>query len=192
MMTPLLSLTLHSKRDVLKARQCGRQVARLLGLAPPEQTHIAAAVFEIAYGACRSLGRASLHFQIADGMLRIFPAAIDSATIRGAAASKASRSRNATKLDTNGARRLMKRLQVPPVRASGQLLQLDHPLGESVPAVALEDLPWVSHQLAQLTPVDLFDEIRQQNLELLRALEQTDASRQPPSRPASAADDAAA
>jgi hypothetical protein len=71
-------------------------------------------------------------------------------------------------------------------------LQLDHPLGESVPAVALEDLPWVSHQLAQLTPVDLFDEIRQQNLELLRALEQTDASRQPPSRPASAADDAAA
>src|SRR5438552_837469 len=76
MTTPLLSLTLQSKRDIVLARQCARRLAKLLGFQPSEQTRIAAAVFEIAYNARRTMGRVSLHFRLADARFQVFPASL--------------------------------------------------------------------------------------------------------------------
>jgi hypothetical protein len=174
MLTPLLSLTLQSKRDVVLARQSARQLAKLLGFETREQMRIAAAVFDVAYNACRSLGRVTLNFEMTDASLRVFPAAIaGTKTDRN----EASRKKNAspdpvTHWDNAGILRLADHLRRHPTRrTNGGLLQLDFPLRDAVPAVALSDLPWIVHQLTRMTPPDLFEEIRQQNDELLRNLD---------------------
>jgi hypothetical protein len=170
MLTRLLSLTLQSKRDVVLARQSARQLAKLLGFGTSEQTRIAAAVFEVAYSACRSLGRVTLNFELTDASLRVFPAAI----ARTSAARNPARDKKdaPSHWDNAGILRLADYLRRHPRRnTSGRLLQLDFPLGSAVPAVSLSDLPWIVHQLTRMTPPDLFDEIRQQNDEVLRNLD---------------------
>ena len=170
MLTPLLSLTLQSKRDVVLARQSARQVAKLLGFGAAEQTRIAAAVFEVAYNACRSSGRATLHFQLTDATLQVFPASIAKAK---PAPNKIMRDATAEPAhwDTAGILRLADHLRRHPRGRSSRVLQLDYPLGDAVPAVSLSDLPWVVHQVTRMTPPDLFQEIRQQNDDLLRTLD---------------------
>jgi hypothetical protein len=174
MLTPLLSLTLQSKRDVVLARQSARQLAKLLGFGTREQMRIAAAVFEVAYNACRSLGRVTLNFELTDASLRVFPATIARTK---AVRNKTSRKKDAppdpvTHWDNAGILRLADHLRRHPTRrTNGGLLQLDFPLRDAVPAVSLSDLPWIVHQLTRMTPPDLFEEIRQQNDELLRNLD---------------------
>jgi hypothetical protein len=172
MLTPLLSLTLQSKRDVVLARQSARQLAKLLGFGTSEQTRIAAAVFEVAYNACRSLGRVTLNFEMTDASLRVFPATIAEAkAVRNKARGKKEPD-PVPHWDNAGILRLADHLRRHPRRGTnGRLLQLDFPLGDAVPAVSLSDLPWIVHQLTRMTPPDLFEEIRQQNDELLRNLD---------------------
>jgi hypothetical protein len=130
MITPLLTLKLRNKRDVLLARQRARQVAGLLGFVPADKMRIAAWVFQIALNAVKNC-RCSLKFQLTDDTLQVFPEAA---------------------------------LGTPQDR-------LDQPLPEGSPGLAPEDVVWLLHELSQLTPLDVFDEIRQQNQELLQALE---------------------
>src|ERR1700687_3608779 len=126
MLTPLLSLTLQSKRDVVLARQSARQLAKLLGFGTREQMRIAAAVFEVAYNACRSLGRVTLNFELTEASLRVFPATI--------AETKAVRNRASGKKepdpvphwDNAGILRLADHLRRHPrPSTNGRLLQLD-------------------------------------------------------------------
>jgi hypothetical protein len=174
MTTPLLRLTLHSKRDVVLARQSARQLAKLLGFDFPEQTRIAAIVFEIAFNACRSMGRATLHFQLTDSHFEVFPTGAGCS--QRLPASDHSKRQGAPKSsphwDPAGIRRLASHLRLHPANPGARLLRLDQPLGDAVPAVAREDLPWIAHQLTRLKPTDLFQEIRDQNQELLHALGQ--------------------
>jgi hypothetical protein len=172
MLTPLLNLTLQSKRDVVLARQSARQLAKLLGFGTREQTRIAAAVFEVAYNACRSLGRVTLNFELTDSSLRVFPATIaETKAVRNKATGK-KEPHPVPHWDNAGILRLADHLRRHPGRSTnGRLLQLDFPLGDAVPAVSLSDLPWIVHQLTRMTPPDLFEEIRQQNDELLRNLD---------------------
>ena len=50
------------------------------------------------------------------------------------------------------------------------VLRLSVPLPIDPPALATEDLAWIVEQLARVTPAGLFDELKQQNRELLQAL----------------------
>jgi hypothetical protein len=52
---------------------------------------------------------------------------------------------------------------------------LEKPLPEGTPALAAEDLAWIAHQLTRLTPLNLFEEFRQQNQELLGLLHDVQA-----------------
>jgi hypothetical protein len=169
MLTPLLSLTLQSKRDVVLARQSARQVAKLLGFGIAEQTRIAAAVFEVAYNACRSSGRVTLHFQLSDTTLQVFPASI--AKAKPAPKMRRDATDESAHWNTAGILRLADHLRRHPRERSSRLLQLDYPLRDAIPSVSLSDLPWVVHQLTRMTPPDLFEEIRQQNDDLLRTLD---------------------
>ena len=73
MVTSLLVLPVHRKRDVLSARTRARQVARLLGFDALEQACIGAAVFEIACRAREQGGRAILHSQADGTTFQVFP-----------------------------------------------------------------------------------------------------------------------
>ena len=64
MTVPILTLSLRRKRDVVLARQRGRQVAAMLGYSAHEQTVIATAVFELAAELGRWDGGGSLEFQV--------------------------------------------------------------------------------------------------------------------------------
>lgn len=71
--TLLFQLPIRRRRDVLTARQRGRQVAALLGFSAAEQTRIAAAVFELAWQTLQQTGRAVLHFELGDDALHVVP-----------------------------------------------------------------------------------------------------------------------
>jgi hypothetical protein len=60
-------------------------------------------------------------------------------------------------------------LQVCPTGA-GSTLRLEKPLPNESAAVAREDLSWLLPELARLTPLNLFEEMWNQNQELLRLL----------------------
>jgi len=138
MSTPLYSLRVRCKRDIVVARQRARQIAGLLGFAGHEQTCIAAAVFEIARSAYEVNGAGSLCFDVDEQVFRV---CVDSA------------------------------------RLSGRGLRLEKPLPSESPALAREDLEWAVRELARFSRFNLFEEIRQQNQELLHAVHELQARR---------------
>jgi hypothetical protein len=135
MTTPLLTLPLRQKRDLLRTRQLARQCADLLGFETSDQICIAAAVFDLACQALQLAGQASVSFAIVEECLTIV--CTPAVTARQC-------------LGTENLR-LSKRL----------------PVGA---AVVRDDLPWMLQQLVELAPLDVFDEMRKLNQELLRAL----------------------
>jgi hypothetical protein len=142
MTTPLYTLKLGSRRDIVLARQRARQIAGLLGFPPAEQTCIAAAVFEIARTAYEATGSSTLCFQADDGVFRVFPSR----------------------------------------RPAGGCLRLEKSLPADAPALAREDLEWAVRELARFSRLNLFEEIRQQNQELLHAVHKLQTHRADPAR----------
>jgi hypothetical protein len=69
---PFLVYKLHSKRDVVLARDWARQVAALFGFDPLEQACVAAGVFEIARQGLEQTSQAALHFQLSGNLFQVF------------------------------------------------------------------------------------------------------------------------
>jgi hypothetical protein len=134
----LLTLKVRTKRDVLRARQRARQIARLLGYEPVEQSWIAASVFDMARKAMTH--RAVLRIELQPDLLRISVQSCDH------------ESRDFQSRDHEGAIAL----PLPDGRSSENASSLDR-----------HDLPWIIQQLNRITPVNLFEEFHQQNLEML-------------------------
>jgi hypothetical protein len=120
----LLELPLRRNRDLLLARQRGRQIAGLLGFGPAQQIRIAAGVFEIAGGAAED---AVLRFSITEEVFRV-------------------------------------------VAVPAAALRLEMALPGPVGKLDLADLVWAVRELDQDTPLEVRDEMRRQNQELLLAL----------------------
>ena len=142
MKTPILLLSLRCKRDILVARQRARQVAALLGLEARDQTLLAAAVFEMASHAAAQFRRAEIRFAL-DG---------DSFQISTAPERRATKPMKDAAAGHDSVVRIAKKLTGPSSD------------------VAREDLAWIVEELGNLTPSNLFHEIKQQNQELLRSL----------------------
>jgi hypothetical protein len=170
MIPSLISLTIRSKRDVVVARQRAYQIAGLLGFGHDEQSFIAAMTFEIAHEIYRSPGSWALQYGLSGKMLQIFSSEIAGRKeeIRGKASAIGTVKK---KLNPSGVRRLIKYLDRNCRTKSTFFPGFQIPLPEQSPAVAPEDIPWLIQQIADQTPVNLFDEIRRQNQELLRILE---------------------
>ena len=64
MSAPILSLKIHYERDTVTARQRARQIARLLGFDPQDQTRISTAVSEIARNAFNYGGGGLVEYQL--------------------------------------------------------------------------------------------------------------------------------
>jgi hypothetical protein len=127
MATPLLTLAVRRKRQLLLARSCARRLAGLAGLDAKAQTGLACGVFEMACVALERSGEVRLHFDLTGDTLQV--------RVLGAG---------------------------PPA-----LLQTR--LAGPLP-LAREDLAWAAAQLAWQASGNAFEEIRQQNRELLHAL----------------------
>jgi hypothetical protein len=151
MNTSILTLPLRKKRDVLLARQRARQIAKLLGFDPREQACIAASAFAVASTARQHASGCAVSFQLQGDMLQVIP-------VLG-------------RRRTSGLERLLPQLP----SATRSLLRLEKPLPANGPAVNPEDLSWLVEELARLMPLNVFDEIEQQNQELLHTLQQLHA-----------------
>jgi|SRR5208282_1713754 len=137
--TPILTLTLRSRRDTMLARRHARHIAGLLGFSPRLQAWIAAVAFEIACNCLRDTGRAQLHFRVFQGTLHVVPDSQKGAP--NAAVSRADR-----------------------------VMRLDMPLPHGEENMAPHDVAWALKQVTRLAPLNLFEEMRKQNQELLHAL----------------------
>ncbi len=142
-MHTLLNLPLRSKRDVLFARQRARQVAALLHFSPDEQACIAAGAFAVAAEALRQALSGELCLQIENHALHIFPRA------------SAARGKQPAILSFFTAQRSLRMVK---------------PLPAEAPPLADEDLAWIAAQLEDHAPGSLFEEVRNQNQEVLALL----------------------
>ncbi|HYV37700.1 MAG TPA: hypothetical protein VE988_18595 [Gemmataceae bacterium] len=136
--TPLLSLSLCSKRDLLRARQMARHAVNMLGYDARQQILLTAAVFDLVCQVHAQTDNATLDFDIINDHFHVVctpgrPAA------RGVGS------------------------------ADGEPVKLNKPLpaGATVPRA---DVPWMLQKLLEMAPLDVFDEMRKINQELLQTL----------------------
>jgi hypothetical protein len=158
MADPILTLEIRRKSDVLAARQRARQVAGMLGFEAVDQAWIAARVFEVA---CRvhALREGGIRFQLEGDALQVVPVPVERR--RGVGTLPPStRAWNAA-----GADRLLRAIAMQPPEPSTARLEARLPHGRA--RVAREDLAFLAKRLAQLTPLNVFEEVRRLNLEVI-------------------------
>jgi len=173
---PILTTEIRSEHDVVLARQRARQIASLLGLDAQDQTRIATAVSEIARNAYQYAGGGKVVFELGSGPPRLQISVRD----RGPGIARLAdvldgRYRSATGLGVGilGARRLSDRFTIRSAPGEGTTIVLEKLLeGPAARTATPESVSGLSRQLALLTPHDPLAEIREQNQEVLRALDE--------------------
>jgi signal transduction histidine kinase/CheY-like chemotaxis protein len=173
----ILTVEIRLEHDVVLARQRARQFAALLGFDAQDQARVGTAVSEIArnvYNYARS-GRAEfrlegktvpqvLVIEISDhgpgipNLREILDGQYRSETGMG--------------LGILGARRLMDRFDVESTPGRGTTIQLKKILPRAAAFVDAARLRQITGELARYAPQNPFEELQQQNQELIRALEE--------------------
>ncbi len=174
--SPLLTLEIHAEADVVMARQRARLLAELFGFDLQEQTRISTAVSEVARNAFQYASRGRVQFflerdeqderehlavRVSDRGAGI----ADLAAILGGSY----RSKTGMGIGLRGARKLMDRFEVVST-SEGTVVELSKarpPRGEG-----RLDVRALTAALAAQVSRSPLDEVRQQNQDLLRALEE--------------------
>jgi len=173
----LFSLVIRYERDVVLARQRARQIAALVGFDTQDQTRIATAVSEIARNAFEYARGGKVEFAV-EGITRpqILSVRIEDQGpgIARLADILAGRYESETGMGVGmiGAQRLMDRLEVQSGAAGGTCVVLKKLLPPRTPLIGTEAVARVQAALARQQQSDPFEEVRQQNQELLAALEE--------------------
>jgi signal transduction histidine kinase len=172
---PILSLEVGFEEDVVLARQRARQVAALLGFDPPEQTRIATSTSEIARNAVQHAGRGRVEFLVdsrTDPPMLVTrvrdhgPGIGDvQAVLDGRAAAP-----NGSARGVQAARRLMDRFEIDSTPARGTVVMMAKALPLRTAPPTPESIARLADELARIAPRQLVEEVRQQDRELLRAL----------------------
>ena len=183
MPTPLLAVEIRHEPDVVSARQRARQIAELLGFGEQDQTRIATAVSEIARNAYRYGGGGRAEYLL-DGSppeqtLRI-AVADRGAGMEDVQAVLEGRHRSQTGMGLGiaGARRLMDGFHIESAPGRGTRVELGKRLPRTSPGVDAQRVAYLIGQLASRRPQSVFEELQQQNRELLRALGEVRAREQ--------------
>lgn len=175
---PLLTLELGYEHDVVLARQRGRQVARLLGFDPQDQTRIATAISELARNAFEYAGGGKVSFAIGrdpDGkQLLVVQLRDEGPGIHDVQAILDGRYRSPTGMGIGilGVRRLTERFTIESAPGRGTTVEIARFLGPDVPRLGPHDAVRIADELARTTAQTPFEEVQRQNQELLRALEE--------------------
>jgi signal transduction histidine kinase/CheY-like chemotaxis protein len=176
MSKPLLNIEIRLEHDVVLARQRARQVAGLLGFEAQDQTRIATAVSEIARNAFQYAGGGRVEFLVDEQAPPLFLVRVSDRGpgIQPLQAILDGRYTSATGMGVGvvGARRLMDRFHIESRPGAGTTVLLGKTLPRSAPALTPANLARVADELARRAPQDPFEEVRQQNQELLQTLDE--------------------
>ena len=173
---PLLRLEVRLEHDIVLARQRARQIADLLDFEVQDQTRIATAVSEIARNALQYGGGGMVEFLV-DAQLP--PAFLIRISDQGPGIGDLpsildGRYVSSTGMGVGivGARRLMDRFAIESVPGVRTTVLLGKNLPRNAPVLTPAHLARVAEELARRMPHDPFAEVRQQNQELMQALEE--------------------
>ena len=175
MNTPLLTSDIRTESDVVLVRQRARQIAALLEFDTHEQTRISTAVSEIVRNAFLYAGGGQAQFSIEDRAPEHFIIRISD---RGqgipnlpAILAGTYNSGTGMGLGLLGARKLMDTFRADSVPGHGTTVELGKALPPQAPAVTPQLVSRIGAELAKLAPTSPMEEVRQQNIKLLRALD---------------------
>ncbi|MFO1056364.1 MAG: ATP-binding protein [Dongiaceae bacterium] len=178
MTRPIIATLVASEQDVVTARQRARQVARLLGFDPQDQTRIATAVSEIARNAFVHGGRGRVEFALEDRAQPQHLLVTVSDRGRGmpapgseTAAASGPEAGPGRGLGLRAAQRLMDQVDIDSRPGEGTRVRLGKALPRRAPAVTTAMLAAIADQLARERPPDPLSEMREQNRELVDGLE---------------------
>ena len=177
MSLPILSIAIRYEHDTVAARQRARQIARLLGFDPQDQTRISTAVSEIARNAFNYAGGGRVEYLLEGRtapQLFIVKVADSGPGIRDLSAILEGRYQSQTGMGLGiiGARRLMDQFQIESVEGRGTTIWLKKLLPKRSLVIGAGELSQLADALAKDGPQDAFQELQHQNQELLRALEE--------------------
>jgi signal transduction histidine kinase/CheY-like chemotaxis protein len=172
----ILSVEVRLEHDVVLARQRARQVAGLLGFEAQDQTRIATAVSEIARNAFQYAGGGKVEFLVQEGSPPAFLVRIhdQGPGIKDLKSILDGRYRSPTGMGLGivGVRRLMDSFQIDSTPGGGTTVVIGKNLSKQPAAVKGEGLARVTEELARRGPQNPFEEVQQQNQDLLQTLEE--------------------
>ena len=172
---PLLTAQIRTESDVVYVRQQARQISALLGFDMHEQTRISTAVSEIVRNALLYAKGGQAKFSLDDDAPERFTILISD---RGQGISNLStilggsyKSETGMGLGLLGARKLMDTFRAETELGHGTTVVLGKILPSHVPRLSPQLVARIGAELAKIAPTSPMEEIRQQNIELLRALD---------------------
>ncbi len=176
MNTLLLTSDIRTESDVVLVRQRARQIAALLEFDAHEQTRISTAVSEIVRNAFLYAGGGQAQFSCDDAapehlIIRISDRGQGIPDLPAILAGNYT-SGTGMGLGLLGARKLMDTFRVDSVPGHGTTVELGKALPLQASKVTPQLVMRISAELAKLAPTSPMEEIRQQNIALLRALDE--------------------
>src|SRR5262245_34238060 len=176
MSVPLLTVTIRGEQDVVAVRQKARQVAAAIGFDGQDQTRIATAISELARNAFMYAGGGSVAFHVEGRsapqllMIRVTDSGPGIPDI-DAVLSGRYRSPTGMGLGMAGARRLVDLFEVTST-GKGTTVMVGKLFSRRAPALDAAALRALASALGPVALQNPMEEIRQQNRELIGALEQ--------------------
>lgn len=172
---PILTTDIRTESEVVLVRQRARQIAALVGFDTHEQTRVSTAVSEIVRNAFLYARGGQAQFSLDDAaperlIIRISDRGAGIANLPAILAGSY-KSETGMGLGLLGARKLMDTFRVDTAPGDGTSVELGKVLPAHAPRITGQMVSQVSAELAKLAPTSPMEEIRQQNTELLRALD---------------------
>ena len=171
----LLTVALQFEQDVVVARQRARQIAGLLGFDAQDQTRIATAVSEIARNAYRYAHGGKVEFSLeGESAPQVLLARVrdEGPGIADLEQVMSGRYRSQTGMGIGiiGIHRLMDQVDIRTAPGTGTDVVLKKILPPRVAVVTRTDHARIMTELTGKSPTSAYEEVRQQNRELVRAL----------------------
>jgi signal transduction histidine kinase/CheY-like chemotaxis protein len=175
--TAILTVEIRQEHDVVLARQRARQIAALLGFEGQDQARIATAVSEIARNVYNYARAGRVLFRVEGKtppqlfVIQVTDQGPGIANIKEILAGEY-RSDTGMGLGIIGAKRLMDRVDIETAAGQGTTIRLKKILPRGTPVILPRRIAAIGAELARLDPQNPFEEVRQQNQELLHALDE--------------------
>jgi signal transduction histidine kinase len=171
----LLQFGIHGEPDVVRVRRRARELATLLGFDLQDQTRIATAASEVARNAFQYASGGKVTFSVStEGAPEFVVHISDSGPgIANLTAVLDGRVKSRTGLGVGllGSRKLMDALRVESVEGRGTAVELRKALPAHAPMVTPKLLAFVETEMSRASSETPFDEVRRQNQELVRVLD---------------------
>jgi signal transduction histidine kinase/CheY-like chemotaxis protein len=176
MSTTLLTIEIRYEQDVVLTRQRARQIAQLLGFDAQEQTRIATAVSEIARNAFQYAKGGKVQFWVeAESPSSLLICIRDQGSgipnlktiLDGQYTSTTGMG-----IGITGSQQLMDRFDIETTLGQGTTVVMGKTLPKRATRLSAERLGQIADELVMRSPQNPFEEIQQQNQELLRALDE--------------------